>query len=814
MTKKTKYYLVGNAHLDPVWQWRWQEGSAEAKATIRSALDRMNEFPDFRFVCSSASVYQWVEEFAPEMFEEVKQRVKEGRFIVVGGWHVQPDCNLPSGEAFARQSLYSQRYFMNTLGVTAKVGYNVDSFGHHYMLPQILKKSGMDAYIMMRPGHHEKDIPSDIFEWVSPDGSSVTTYHIMDGYCFNFNKMEELERRFDDMDRVTRTDLDTAPLFYGVGNHGGGPTIRNLELLREYAEAHPEKELTFSDVHDFFEAVRASGADIPKYYEDLQHHAAGCYATVKRVKDGIRRAETSLSAAENYTMLAGTLCGKKFKNKTFEEAWKNVSFCHFHDSMDGCSIMEVYDDADGMLGFAKHTAAVEENNALQTISWAIGTEDSSKGLPVVVFNPHGFDAEQLVQVNKQFTRVVDCDGNEVPSQLVHSTTLECYWREDTLFKAKVPALGYAVYYLSGSKTDDYVPAESDAKATAWTGHRTANEHRGTILENENYAIRFELYSGYITSFLNKKTGEEMITGRAAVPTVIDEYYHDTWSHAKTFFTDEMARFSDAEVTVLENGPVRATVKVVSRYNDSTLTQYFSLTSGSDKLEVKAHADWHEKYKMLKMAWPMKVENPKAYYEIPFGVIERPADGEEEPGLMWTAVKGDNAGYAIVNDNTYSSSVKDGTIYQTILRSPIYGDHGGPRTEESEFTDQGRINFRYTLMPVGDEWTNVTREGKLLNKPFTNIIENWHKGKLTTQPYGGIKIDCDNVMLSALKRSEDGTGMIVRLYEITGKEANVTVSGDVLPVEIKDTITPWSVETYYLADGAKEWKKVLLTEYDI
>ena len=222
----------------------------------------------------------------------------------------------------------------------------------------------------------------------APDGSSVTTYHILDGYCFNFDTLEKLEGRFDEMDRVTRTDLDAAPLFYGVGNHGGGPTIRNLEVLREYQAAHPDKELTFSDVHDFFEAVRNSGADIPKYYEDLQHHAAGCYATVKRVKDGIRRAETSLSAAENYTMLAGTLCGKKFKNKVFEEAWKNVSFCHFHDSMDGCSIMEVYDDADGMLGFAKHTAAVEENNALQTISWAIGTADTSKGLPVVVFNPH------------------------------------------------------------------------------------------------------------------------------------------------------------------------------------------------------------------------------------------------------------------------------------------------------------------------------------------------------------------------------------------------------------------------------------------
>lgn len=810
MKEKKKVYLVGNAHLDPVWQWRWQEGSAEAKATIRSALDRMKEFPEFRFVCSSASVYEWVEEFAPEMFEEVKQRVAEGRFTVVGGWHVQPDCNLPSGEAFARQSLYSQRYFKEKLGVTAKVGYNVDSFGHNYMLPQILKKSGMDAYIWMRPGHHEKELESDLFEWTSPDGSSVTAYRILDIYCANFNSLEELENRMNTLHQVTRTDTDIAPLFYGVGNHGGGPTIRNLETLRAYREAHPDVELVYSDVHDFFEDVRASGTPIPVYTDDLQHHAAGCYSTVHFIKNGIRRAETSLSAAESYNLLAGALCGKKPVTEKLRDAWKNVCFCHFHDSMDGCSIREVYDDAAQLLGQARNTADVTENNALQTISWAIGTPDREKGLPVVVFNPHGFDAEQLVQINRQYSRVLDHNGNPVLSQLVYSSTHECTWRSDTLFKAHVPALGYAVYYLTN---DEPIEKASDVHAIAWDGHRTAKEHGGTILENEFYRIRFELYSGYITSFVDKRTEREVITDRAAVPVVIDEYYHDTWSHAKTFFTDVMARFSDAEVTVLENGPLRATVKVVSRYNASTLTQYLSLTSGSDKLEVRAFADWHEKHKMLKLAWPMAVENPRAYYEIPFGVIERPADSEEEPGLMWTAVRGDNAGWAIVNNNTYSSSVKDGTIYHTVLRSPIYGDHGGPRTEESEFTDQGRIEFSYLLMPTDDDWTPVTREAKLLNKPLTNIVETWHDGKLSDKPYRGLKISAPNVMLSALKRAEDGCGIVLRLYETTGREADVNVSGDVLPLPLHTTLTPWSVNTYYLADGASAWKEVLLTEFD-
>ncbi len=831
MKKKTQLYLVGNAHLDPVWQWTWQEGSAEAKATIRSALDRMNEFPEFRFVCSSASVYQWVEEFAPDMFEEVKARVKEGRFVVVGGMHVQPDCNMPGGEAFARQALYAQRYFKEKLGVTAKVGYNVDSFGHNLMLPQILKKSGMDSYIFMRPGPHEKDMESDVFDWVSPDGSAVTTYRIMDPYCFNFSDMEQLERRVAQLDEKSATDIPQAPFFYGVGNHGGGPTIRNLQLLREYARLHPEMQLTYSDLSDFFDAVRAGGP-LPQHRDDLQHHASGCYATVSHVKNGVRRSEVELVAAESFNMLAGVLCGKKPQTAAFRDAWRNINFLHFHDSMCGCSIKEVHEDAKYMYGMALDTAARQQNNALQTISWAIDTADASLGLPVVVFNPHGFAVEELVQINAQYTVVRDAAGQVVPSQLVYASSVECTWRKDTLFAAKVPALGYAVYYVSNGdgSSERYAPltpygdecnagqavtetAAAGARVIPYTGVFTANNSDGTVLENEFFSLRFEHYSGYITSFVDKRTGVECITDRAAVPLVIDEYYHDTWSHAKNYFTDVMARFSDATVTVAEQGPLRATVKVVSRYNASTLTQYFSLQAGSDKLTVRAVVDWHEKFKMLKLAWPMQVTDPSAYYEIPFGVIRRPADGEEEPGLTWTAVKGSDAGWALLNSNTYSSSVKDGTIYQTVLRSPIYGDHGGPRSQESEFTSQGRHEFSYTIMPVANSWVPVLRAAKQLNKPLSNIIENWHKGRIDEKSFGGLHISADNVLLSAIKRSEDGTGLVLRLYEADGKQTPVTVTGALLPTPLDTVITPWSVDTWYLADGASTWKKVLFTEYD-
>lgn len=807
---RNTYYLVGNAHLDPLWQWRWQEGSMEAKATIRSALDRMKEFPDFRFVCSSASVFQWVEEFAPEMLLEIKERVKENRFIIVGGWHVQPDCNLPSGEAFARQSLYAQRYFNETFGVTATVGYCVDSFGHCATLPMILKNSGMDSYIFMRPSPKEKDMDSDVFDWIAPDGSAVTAYRILDPYCAVFDTLEALENRVAFLQENTKTNLPMLPIFYGVGNHGGGPTIRHLELLEEYQKMHPDKVLIYSDIQDFFDSIRKIGQPLPKYFGDLQHHASGCYAAESRVKSAIRRAECDLIAAENYGVLSHALCGKSAKNDLFHNAWDAVCFCHFHDSMDGCSIKEAHDDTLDMLSMAKYTASVQENNALQTISWQIDTHDNSLGQPLAVFNPHGFEVTDLVQVNGNFNTVCDANGNKVPSQLVLSSCQECYARPDTLFKATVPPLGYRVYYLSN--TEDALQYQSSVVATPQECPNDSNHEYGPVLENEYYRIKFEGYSGYIISFFDKQAEKELICGRAAVPTVYDEFYHDTWSHAKNFFDNEIARFSDADITVLENGPVRSTIKVVSRYNDSMLTQYFSLEAGSKKLQVRAKIDWHEKHKLLKLVWSMNIDNPKAYYEIPFGVIERPCDGEEEPGINWTTVKGTNGGFALLNNNTYSSSVKGSTLCQTVVRSPIFGDHGQARTSESDYTAQGITEFNYAIMPVDDNWSCVVKAGKVLNKGLTNILDTWHGGHLPNDSFAGLTIDADNVIISAIKRSEDNNGTVLRVYETDGKETDFVAHGCILPCTLKGHIAPWSVQTWYCKDGSDTWQEVLFTEY--
>ncbi len=804
------YYLAGNAHLDPMWQWTWQEGSGEAKATIRSALDRMKEFPAFRFICSSALVFEWIEEFAPAMLEEIRQRVAEGRFILVGGWHVQPDCNMPGGESFARQSLYAQRYFARTFGVTARVGYCVDSFGHCATMPMLLRHSGLDYYIFMRPGAHEMALPEETFRWVAPDGSQVLASRIDGKYDVNFTSAEELQERLDHLRQTTREGMPVRPLFYGVGNHGGGPTIQNLTVLGAYGDAHPGDTLIYSDLLDFFAA--AENAPVPPvlFKGELQHHASGCYAAEPRVKTGVRRAETALAAAESYTMLAAALCGKPAKTEAFHKAWDRVCFCHFHDSMGGCSIREAHDETLAMLGAARTTAAEEENNALQTLSWQVDTGAMEQGKPVVVFNPHAFPVTHTVQVNQQAARVTDEAGNPVVSQPVLSSSHECMNRPDTLFTAQVPPLGYRVYHLV--QEGDPLPAsESPVHAALCDGPCTCETVNGAVLENERLRLTLEAHTGYVLSLFDKTAGRELLADRGGVPVVLDEFYHDTWSHAKNTFGDVMGRFSDARMTVTENGPVRATVKVTSRYGRSVLTQYFSLSAGSDQLQVRARVEWHERHKMLKLAWPVAAQDPQAYYEIPFGVIARPCNGEEEPGLNWTAVLGREGGLAVLNNNTYSSSVQGGTLYHTVLRSPIFGDHGGPRTEESEYTAQGQTDFSYAVQPANNTWHTLVQAGRLLNKGLTPVLETWHTGPLAHAPYAGLAVSAPNVVVSALKAAENGDGLVVRVYETDGRDTDFTVSGDAVGAPLQGRLPAFGVQTYYRKADQTVWQPVLFTE---
>jgi len=830
MGKIKKFYCVGNAHIDPVWMWRWQEGSCEAKATIRSALDRIKEYPEFKFVCACSSVFEWIEEYDPDMFKEVQQRVSEGRFVIVGGWYVQPDCNLPSGEGFVRQGLYAQWYFKEKFGVTAKTGYNVDSFGHNAMIPQILKKSGMEQYTALRPNPSEKDLPSHVFRWRSPDGSEVLFGRILRGYnTVLLNVTRTLEHAYADnpetmrgymdmIDEMASDNWDSAFFFYGVGNHGGGPTKKNIENLRILRERDPDTQYIMSTTEDFFDALRPHTAQLPVVQDDLQHHASGCYSAVSAIKNGVRRAEWAMFGAENFAMLTKQLIGKPCPAvKEFARAWKNILFAHFHDSLGGCSSKAVYEDEDIFLKETLAMAQRTENNALQSLSWKIDTSDADKGIPIILFNPHSFDIETTVTISKRVEVLYDRDGNEICTQLVRSPDSRCRKKiGDTIFCAKIPAMGYNTYYFNAELPDYgftpyYFPEGKDKPV--YQGNANASDR---TIENEFLRITFSYPDGCISSMYDKKAGKELLSGKGAVPIVIDEYGYDTWAHNKLFFDNEIGKFCDATITVLDSGPLRAQIKIESFYGKSKLTQYFTLHEGSPMLEVTAKIDWHEQHKMLKLRFPTTyIDDPHAFYEIPYGVFERSVNGEEEPGQSWIAVKQNDEGLALINNNKYSFSIKENEMNLTVVRSPYYIDHarGDQNDQESEFTDQGEHIFRYALMPIrGQSWAPVIRQARLFNLPPTMIMENNHSGILSDFCQG-LSVSTPNVVVSAWKQAENGKGIILRAYETDGIETRVCIKGEAMPYPLETTFLPYSIQTYYLEEGKTEWREVMLTEFD-
>jgi len=539
-------YLVGNAHIDPVWLWRWQDGYSEVLATFRSALDRMKEYDDFKFTSACAVYYQWVEKTDPEMFEEITGRVKEGRWNIAGGWFLQPDCNIPSGESFARHTLISQRYFKEKFGITAKSGYNVDSFGHNASLPMILNGGGMKNYVYMRPDKREREQSFDTFIWKSKDGSEVTAYRLQ-GYAHVGSAVSTmLEFR-----EAEKNDGKSRMVFYGVGNHGGGPTVKLIEALKENI-SYKER---FGCVDDFFESLTDN--DFPVVESELQHHARGCYSATSYVKTMNRKCEENILAAERFCLMANKLTGYEYPEKALRKAWKNLLFNQFHDILCGCAIESAYSDASYLFGEIMSITEQAVNSALHAICRRIDTGASSVssvkeparwyvwehdelGTPMVVFNPHAFPVRRYVTVSGGAAYVTDENNNEVPFQKIRGEQTNGTDRYALSFIAEVPAYGYRMYraFQKGEGKERFKSLEAEEKA----------------IENELVRVEFSEDTGDISRLIDKKCGRVIFEGELCA-VLTDETPCDTWAHNQFDLGDVCGRFGSPEFSVIEKGSV-------------------------------------------------------------------------------------------------------------------------------------------------------------------------------------------------------------------------------------------------------------------
>jgi alpha-mannosidase len=774
---------VGNSHIDMAWLWPWTETVEVVRNTFQSALNLMREYPDFKFTMSSARTYEWMEEKYPDLFKEIKQRVQEGRWEVVGGMWVEPDLNMPAGESLVRQILVGKRYFQKTFGVDVKIGWNPDSFGYNRQLPQIYKKSGMDYFVTQKLlwAHEFTTFPYKLFWWQAPDGSRLLTYFPHD-YAADIDgeKMAtDLSIWAPSMYGAKLTDTPEMMHLYGVGDHGGGPTrtmLDNATSLTSPDVVYPRFE--FGTAKGFFEDLEKKLPDmqVPTWNDELyfQYHR-GVFTTQAETKRRIRRSEELLLNAEIYSSLA-SLYGRAYPQEEFGLAWKNLLFDHFHDIMPGSGIAVNYLEAKRNLDDVGRAGSEVMDGALKEISAHINTR--GEGVPVVVFNSLSWPRVEVIEIEAQLpasaqhVEVFDSAGKPVESQLV-AIEPDTH-RVDLLVLSHTPAIGYATYFVRGAAKQ--APHHSTVKASAGA------------LENEFIRVKIDPETGCMTSLFDKRSQTEAlalsetdsgghkdsICGNLLQAFNDKPKRWDAWNIDADFEKQHWDLDKADQVELIENGPLRAVIRVKNHFQNSNFVRDITLYAGVPRVDVKMHADWHEKHILLKVAFPLSAHNEKATFEIPYGSVERPTTRRtpaeqaefEVPAQRWADISDATHGFSLLNDCKYGYDAKGNVLRLSLLRSPEWPD---------PHADEGPHDFTYSLYPHGGTWreAQTIRRGYELNDKLISMQTERHQGSLPAE-HSFVQIGPDNVVLTAFKKAEDENSLILRFYEWEGRESDVTL----------------------------------------
>jgi alpha-mannosidase len=786
---------VGNSHIDMAWLWPWTETVEVVRNTFRSVLDLMREYPDFKFTMSSARTYEWMEEKYPDLFQEIEQRVKEGRWEIVGGMWVEPDLNMPAGESLVRQILVGKRYFQQKFGVDVRIGWNPDSFGYNWQLPQIYKKSGMDYFVTQKLlwAHEFTTFPYKLFWWQSPDGSRILTY-----FPHDYASSIDAESMAKDLSvwapsmygTKTQTGLEVMHL-YGVGDHGGGPTrtmLDNAEQLMSANVVYPN--LNFGTAAGFFKDLEQElpTMQVPTWNDELyfQYHR-GVMTTQAETKRRIRRTEGAVLNAEEFSSLAH-LFGQPYPQEQMEDDWKRLLFDHFHDIMPGSGIAVNYLDAKRNLEDVNVSTREITDAALKEIAAHVNTQGD--GVPVVIFNSLSWPRTEVVQIEVQLSsaakhvQVVDLNGKPVDSQLL-SIDPDTH-RAQLLVLASAPAVGYTTYFVRATAK----PPMNHAllKASADT------------LENEFIRVKVDPRSGCMLSLFDKRSGTEALapaetdTGGPKdrvcgdlLQTFVDKPKRwDAWNIDADFEKQHWDLDHADEVALVENGPLRAVIRVKNHFQNSTFVRDITMYAGVQRVDVNMHADWHEKHILLKVAFPVSAHNSKATYEIPFGSIERPTTRNtpaeqaefEVPAQRWADISDDKHGFSLLNDCKYGYDAKGNVLRLSLLRSPEWPD---------PHADEGVHEFTFSLYPHAGNWRDAltVQRGYELNDKLIALSTENHQGVLAAD-HSFLQLNSENVVMTAMKKAEDGDALIVRFYEWAGKEGDVTLQLPAAAEQASDT----------------------------
>lgn len=713
-TSSITVHMIGHAHLDPVWLWRWPAGAGEALNTCRTAADLMDAHPDFVFSCSDMWVHRQIQELDPALFARVRRHVDGGQWQVVGGWVVQPDCNLPTAESFRRQAAIGKAYFRKAFGKEVSVGFNVDSFGHHGMLPSQLAETGYDSYVFTRPGEHEMPLPGSLFRWRAPDGAEVMAWRIARHYG---DHEEDLTAQIRAALAAADANVGHVMCFYGVGDHGGGPTRRQLEWIRDHRDAIPGATLLFSHPRAFFDAVRPQRALLPIVQGELQYHAIGCYSVVRDIKRHVRRAEYGLLSAEraiaSFPAEAPDLAGQRI-----EEAWTATLFNQFHDILAGSSTAAAYEDARDQLGAARDTADRIMHGVLLRQCRHLPPDAAQR---MVLFNPartafRGFARHEPWRWWGAFKgRLLDEDGNSLPYQHLQQ---EAYtWAPPCvlLWPCSIEPGALRIFRL----VENGAPAANFDTDLAVDGGRLANS-------------TWHVRAGSGTDLLSARpAGGENSTLNALPGWQVQVFADrsDTWSHGRTGYGEEPAgAFAVERVVVEETGPLRASLRVDTAFGASRLSLWVRLYRKHPVMDIDLRLLWAQEFQVAKLTIPLAAPAPRREDGIPGGSLPRPQNGREFPLHDWTLLRPEGeAPFGVVAPDCFGLDGTDKAIRFTLLRSPPFAWHDPHRIKEEwryRHTDRGEHDFRFRLC-AGATPGDLTAIALQEHQPL--LAHDWTKG---------------------------------------------------------------------------------------
>ncbi len=655
-------HMIGQAHIDPVWLWPWQAGLDEVLGTVRSACDLLDEHPDFLYSHSAAWSYRQVELVDPALFGRVRAHVAAGRWEIVGGWWIQPDCNFSTGIGFERQIGVGRKYLLDRFGIFPEVGYNVDSFGHAATLPGYMRAAGQRWYVMMRPREHERWLPARVFRWRGyEDGPEVTVFRIAGQYCTGPDGLWEGHVR--NAIAGLPEGLGHTMCFYGVGDHGGGPTARLIEWIRENREAFDGARLEFSTPARFFAAVEAAKAELPVVTGELQFHAIGCYSVRRDIKVPVRRAEHLLAQAEQME-----------PDANLDAAWQRVAFAQFHDTMGGTGIDSAYPQVQAQVGEA---ATVADDILQYGLRRRMASLPDDERQRIVLLNASGSPFDGYVEVEPWLQwqgwqagwRLLDEAGHPVAFQKMPPEALHSITR--LLFRTSIESRALRAVKIDRSEAG---PPECP-RVTVEEGCIRSPAGPRVDLRGEG---RLEFSAG--------------LSGPLPAPALIDDR-SDNWTHT-------LDRYAEGPVTssvwdapcVLHDGPLMAALYRTGRIGASDLRAEWRVYHDMPFVELRLRVHWAECQKLLKLVWPLAGREEARTDGIPGGRLVRQNDGREYPLRDWTLC----GRVGVVSPDAYALDALPRRLRFTLLRSPYVTHHDphGITRADAPWTDQGVHTFRF------------------------------------------------------------------------------------------------------------------------